>query len=92
MRSTIRCAACSLCLTMLASPDSAWNSLSRARDVSPRDVLFSFFVQINCSDLKFLFVRIDAVQSECEYERKGVPVCMLDRTFLLSHVTEWSSR
>ena len=56
MRSTIRCAVCSSCLTLLASPDSAWGGLGRARVFSRRGVLFSSFFQYNCSDLKGLLV------------------------------------
>ena len=49
---TIRCAVCSSCLTLLASPDSAGDDLGRARVVSRRnEVLFSsVFCQNNCPD------------------------------------------
>ena len=43
MRSTIRCGVCSTCLTLLVSSDSAGGGLGRARVVSLRGVLFSFF-------------------------------------------------
>ena len=42
--STMRCAVCSPCLTLLASPDSAGGGLGRARIVSRRRVLFLFFL------------------------------------------------
>ena len=45
MRSTIRCGVCSTCLTLLVSPDSPEDSRGRARVVSLRGVLFSFFCQ-----------------------------------------------
>ena len=60
----LRCAVCSLCLTLLASPDSAGGGLGRARVVSLRGVLFSFFGQNNSSDLTPLIVRIDTIQFE----------------------------
>ena len=61
MSSTVRCAVCSACLTLLASPDSAGGGLGRVRVVSLRGVLFSCFSLIICSDLKSLLlaVRID---------------------------------
>ena len=62
MRSTIRCAVYSSCLTLLASPDSSGGGLGRARVVSRRQVLFSLFVQNSCFDPICLFVRIDAYQ------------------------------
>ena len=43
MRSTIRCTVCSSYLTLLAYPDSAGGGLGRARVVSRRGVLLSFF-------------------------------------------------
>ena len=46
MKSIIRCAVCLSYLTLLASPDSAGGGLGRARVVSVRDMLFSFFVKI----------------------------------------------
>ena len=45
MRSTIRCAVCSMCLTLLVSPD--WGCIGRARVVSLPGVLFSFFPILN---------------------------------------------
>ena len=58
MRSTCLCAVCPSCLTLLASPDSTGGGLGRARVVSRRGVLFSFFLRNHRSDLKCLFVRI----------------------------------
>ena len=46
MTSTIRCAVCSPCLTLLASPDSAGGGLGRACVVFLRGVLFSLVVKI----------------------------------------------
>ena len=68
MRFTDRCAVCLSCLTLLASPASAGGALGRARVVTRRGVLFSFFSN-NCSDLECLFVRIlvDTCQSGCKY-------------------------
>ena len=45
MRSTSRCADCWTYLTLLAPPDPASSALGRARVVSLRGVLFSFFYQ-----------------------------------------------
>ena len=42
----MRCAVWSSCLTLLVPPDSAGGGLGRARVVSPRLVLFSFFASI----------------------------------------------
>ena len=72
MRCTIQCAICSSWLTLLASPDSAGGDLGRARVVSRRGVMFSGSFHINCSNLKYLFVRIDTYQSECKYVRDWV--------------------
>ena len=58
MRSTIWCVVCSACLTLLASPDSAGGGLGRARVVSRRRMLFSFFGQNNCSDPYRVSIRI----------------------------------
>ena len=69
MRSTIRCAVCASCLTLLASPDSAGGGLGRARVVSLRGVLFSFFGQNN--DLKSVRT-CNIFHRECEYVRNRV--------------------
>ena len=47
MRPNIWCDVCPTCLTLLVSPDSAVGGLGRARGVSVRGVLFSFFGQIS---------------------------------------------
>ena len=60
MRPTARCAACSSCLTLLASPGSVGGGLGRDCVVSLGGVLFSFWGQNNCSDPICLFERIDA--------------------------------
>ena len=60
MRSTSRCADCWTCFTLLAPPHPASGGRDRARVVSLRRVLFSFFVSIFP---KRLLVRIDTCQS-----------------------------
>ena len=68
----LRCAVCSLCLTLLASPDSAGGGLGRARVVSLRGVLFSFFWS---KYTNVLFVRIGTYlyQSDiCHVEKRRV--------------------
>ena len=72
MRSIIRCAVCSSCLTLLASPDSAGGGLGRARVVSQRSVLFSFFFLIIVPISRCLLVRIETHRSECKYGRNWV--------------------
>ena len=68
MRS-IRCGVCSMCTTLLVTPDSAGGDLRRVRVVSRRRVLLSFFGQNYCSDPSYLFVRIDTYQSNLCHER-----------------------
>ena len=72
MRSTILCDYCSSCVIFLAFPTLP-DSVDRARIVSRRGVLFSFYFQENsCPDRKYLFVHIDMHQSECTCARNWV--------------------
>ena len=43
MASSIRCAHCRMCLSLLSPPDPTCSGRDRARVVSPRRVLFSLF-------------------------------------------------
>ena len=72
MSSTIRCGACSTFLTLLVSSDSAGGGPGRARVVSRRRVLFSFFSQNYSSDPSYLLIRIDTYQSDMCYEKDRV--------------------
>ena len=72
MRSTIRCGACSTCLTLLVSPDSAGGGLGRARVISRRWILFSFFRRNYCSDPSYLFLPRDTYQSDMCHVRTWV--------------------
>ena len=66
MRSTIRCAVCSSCLTVLASPDSAGGGIDRARVVSARCAVFIFFkITVPISAI-YSYVGIDTYQSKSE--------------------------
>ena len=70
MRSTIRCAVCSSCLTLLASLGSAGGGLGHARVVSRQGLLLAFFLQNSCSDFKRLFVRVGTYQYDSTCTKK----------------------